>query len=184
MSRGTSNPLAFKTITGLLLCCLALHSCIKEELETFSGMGKRPIYQPLDELDNITNLPPQTIGLTGTIFLLDSLFFMLEQKKGIHVFNVKDSLNVTALTFFQIPAVSDFTINGNRLYADSWKDLVTIDISNLYQIREIDRQANVFAPLLYPPLYDGIFECVDESRGAVVGWEDAFLERANCRTVN
>ena len=137
---------------------------------------------PLSELNNITNEAPQPIGTTGTIFLRDTLFFMLEQKKGIHVFNVKDSSNVVALTFFKIPAVTDFSISGNRLYADSWKDLVTIDISDLYHIALLSRQKDVFEPLLFPLLYEGYFECVDESRGAVIDWEDVELENADCFT--
>lgn len=168
----------------IFLFCMACFGCVKEEITTFSGPGKRPVYLPVSELNNIGNLAPQPVRLSGTIVLLDTLFFMLEQKKGIHVFNVKDSLNVTELTFFQIPAVTDFTISGNRLYADSWKDLVTIDISNLYHIQLLDRQANAFQPLLFPPQYNGIFECVDESKGAVVDWEDAELKQVNCRTVN
>lgn len=166
-----------------ILLALSLAACDKEELSTFSGSGKRPVYLPLSALDDVKNLPPQPVGLTGPIFLRDTLFFMLEQKKGIHVFNVKDSANVTALTFFQIPAVTDFSIAGNRLYADSWRDLLTLDISNLYDIRLLDRQKDVFSPLLFPPLYSGFFECVDESKGAVVGWEDAFLDDARCSTI-
>lgn len=167
-----------------VLICFVWAGCEKEELQAYSGTGKRPVYVPVSELNNIGNQPPQTIQQTGTIFLLDTLFFMLEQKKGIHVFNVKDSLHVAALTFFQIPAISDFTISGNRLYADSWRDLLTIDISDLYHIKVLDRQINAFTPLLYPPLYEGVFECVDESKGAVVDWEVVYLENAYCRTVN
>lgn len=166
------------------ILALIWQGCVTEPNNLQDGMGKRPVYLPESELGDITNLSPQPVGQTGTIFLRDSLFFMLEQKKGIHVFNVKDSANVKALTFIKIPAVSDFTVSGNRLYADSWKDLLTIDISNLQQVSLLDRQKGVFQPLLFPPLYNGIFECVDESKGAVVDWEDAFLEDARCRTVN
>lgn len=169
-------------VLGAFLLALLSGGCIQTELELFNGRGKRPVYAPLSELTNIGNLPPQPIEATGTIFLRDTLFFMLEQKKGIHVFNVKDSLNTVNLTFFRIPAVTDFTLVGDRLYADSWRDLVTIDISDLFAIRVVDRRANAFIPILYPPLYRGIFECVDESRGAVVGWEDADLEDVRCAT--
>ncbi len=166
------------------MCGWLFSSCVKEEIESYSGMGKRPVYVPVSELGDIKNLPPQPIAQTGAIFLQDTLFFMLEQKKGIHVFNLKDSLNPAYLTFFNIPAVTDFTISNDRLYADSWKDLVTIDISDLYHIREVDRETDVFSPILYPPLYEGFFECVDESKGAVVDWVDADLEKALCHTVN
>lgn len=173
----------FHGLPVLLLLILSGSACNKEELSTYNGPGKRPVYLPLSALDDIKNLPPQPISLSGPIFLRDTLFFMLEQKKGIHVFNVRDSANVQQLTFFQIPAVTDFTIAGNRLYADSWRDLVTLDISNLYQIQLLDRQKDVFSPLLFPSLYNGIFECVDESQGAVVGWEDVYLDDARCSTV-
>lgn len=183
-TRRLKTPVQSFGIPLLLICCAGWSSCIKEPVDAFSGLGKRPVYVPVAELANIVNLPPQPILQTGAIFLKDTLFFMLEQKKGIHVFNVKDSSHVSSLTFFKIPAVTDFTIEGNRLYADSWKDLVTINISDLYHIEVLDRQTGVFEPLLYPPLYDGIFECVDQSKGAVVDWEDATLENVHCRTVN
>lgn len=171
------------TFLFLLPALLWLAGCDELPADLYSGPGKRPVYAPLAALNDIKNLPPQPIRQSGTIFLKDTLFFMLEQRKGIHVFNVKDSLNIAALTFFNIPAISDFTISGNRLYADSWRDLLTIDIGDLYHIRLTDRQYDVFSPPLYPPLYNGIFECVDESRGAVIDWEDAELEAVRCRTV-
>jgi hypothetical protein len=164
-------------------CIVAFSTCKKEEFQGFNGMGKRPVYIAVADLDSITNLPPQPVLQTGSIFLRDTLFFMLEQKKGIHVFDIKDSMNIRKLTFFKIPAISDFVISGNRLYADSWKDLLTIDISDLYKIRVLDRQRNAFSPILYPPLYEGIFECVDESKGAVIDWEDAQLENVRCNTI-
>ncbi len=169
--------------TSLAACCLG-YGCLKEDFPTYSGQGKRPVYLPLESLTDITNTAPLPIGKTGPIFLRDSLFFIVEPGKGIHVFNVSDSLNVVNMTFFLIPAINDFSISGQRLYADSWKDLVTIDISDIYHIRVLDRQVGVFTPLLFPPLYNGIFECVDESKGAVIDWEDADLDNAECRTVN
>jgi len=167
----------------LLAVSILCSACVKEEAPYLSGLGKRPVYASLAELRDIRNLPQQPVEASGGIFLLDTLFFMIEQRKGIHVFNVADPANPVYLTFWRIPAIGDFTIAGNRLYADSWRDLITIDISNILNIREIDRQENAFAPLLFPPQYNGIFECVDESKGAVVGWEDAFLDKALCRTI-
>ena len=172
-----------RTIAALFLLVLLLSACTEKEPLGFNGAGKRPVYLPESEINDISNLPPQPVQQSGTIFLLDTLFFMVESRKGIHVYNVKDSANVQELTFLQIPAVTDFSISGNRLYADSWRDLVTIDISDLFNIRLTDRQRNVFEPLLFPPQYNGFFECVDVSRGAVVGWEDAQLENALCQIV-
>jgi hypothetical protein len=167
-----------------ILLVLLLGSCTKEEAPTFSGFGKKPVYVPISELDNIANLPPQNVQQSGTIFLKDTLFLMLEQRKGIHVYSVNNPAEPIALTFLKIPAISDFTVSGNRLYADSWRDLVTIDITNIMAVRSIDRQTNVFSPLLYPLFFNGIFECVDESKGAVVDWVNAELPNARCITNN
>ncbi len=161
---------------------LLLGGCDKEKQNFYTGLGKKPVYASFGDLRDIRNEPPRPIGLSGTIFLQDTLFFLLEQGKGIHVFNIKDSLNTVNLAFFKIPAVTDFVIIGHILYADSWKDLVVIDISNLHQIQETDRIVGAINPSLFPPLYGGIFECVDESKGAVVAWEDAELEGAKCVT--
>jgi hypothetical protein len=175
-----------KPFLFFVVCCSAalLWSCEKQEFVFFSGPGKKPVYATLAELRDIKSESPRPITLSGTIFLRDTLLFILEQKKGIHVFSVADPGNTVALTFLSIPAITDFTLSGNRIFADSWRDLVTIDISDLLNIREIDRQTGVFTPLLSPPLFSGIFECVDESKGAVVDWVDAELENARCRTFN
>lgn len=167
---------------SLLLLCL-LGSCTKQDPYFYDGLGKRPVYAPLSALLDIKNEAPQAIQTSGTIFLRDTLLFILEQRKGIHVFSLADTLNTVNLAFFKIPAITDFTVVGKTIYADSWKDLVVIDISNLNQISEKNRIRDVITPALYPLLYDGAFECVDESKGAVVDWEDATLTDAKCTTI-
>jgi hypothetical protein len=165
-----------------LLAMLSVTSCEQEPLNIYSGMGKKPVYIPKSELGQITNLAPQPIAQTGTIYLIDTLFLLLEYKRGIHVFSIRDTAMTQSLTFWQVPAITDFSISGSRLYADSWKDLVTIDISNVLTIKEIARAKDSFTPIMYPVLYQGIFECVDESRGVLIGWEDIALEDVDCRT--
>jgi hypothetical protein len=166
----------------VFVCLLA--ACKKEPIDGYSGTGKAPIYVPLAELLDVRNLPPQPIEQSGSIFLRDSLFFMLESGKGIHVFNIKDSLNTKKVTFIRIPAASDFSVYNNLIYAAAWRDLVVVDISDLLNVREAWRSTNAFEPFLYPPLYNGPFECVDERKGAVIGWETVFLKNTLCNTVN
>lgn len=173
-----------KPFIFLSLVVISLYACDKTELDLYDGPGKKPVYLPANELGDISSESPQPIVASGTIFLRDTLLFMLEQYKGIHVFSLKDSIQTVNLTFIKIPAITDFTLSGHYIYADSWKDIVVVDISNLYQAHESSRVRNVLSPSLFPPLYDGYFECVDESKGAVVGWEDAELTNAKCVTLN
>jgi len=174
----------FTLTAAVLVYILLLPACTKQPLDLYEGEGLKPIYISFDELTNIQNLPEQPVYLSGPIFLRDSLFFMLETRKGIHVYNVADPEFPFYLTFFSIPAIGDYSISGNRLYVDSWRDLVTIDISDIFNITEINRQYNIFTPILYPPLYNGHFECINEENGAVTGWEETWLVNARCRTVN
>lgn len=176
-------PLRLTRLPFVCVLLTVLTACEKEEYPFYDGPGKRPVYVPASSLADIRNLPEQPVEQTGTIFLLNDLFFMLEQRKGIHVYSVNNAGDVQYMTFIKIPAVTDFTVNGNLLYADSWRDLLTLDISNLLSVDVLNRQTDVFSPLLFPPLYSGFFECVDETKGAVIDWEDAELENAACRTV-
>lgn len=173
-----------KTAFSLALISLFLNACVREEQEFYSGEGKKPVYLPVSELGNIGSVAPEPIVESGTIFLKDTLLFILEQRKGIHVFNLKDSLNTINMVFLKIPAITDFTLSGQYIYADSWRDLVTIDVADLFHIHETSRIQDVINPALYPLLYEGYFECVDESKGAIIGWENAVLDHAKCVTLN
>ena len=160
-------------------------SCtIREEFVGFTGMGKAPIYVPFSELDNIGSLPAQAVMQSGPIFLIGDYFFMTESGQGIHVFDINDEEQESSLVFIKIPAITDFTIDGNILYADSWKDLVSIDITDIYNVVFLSRTTDVFDPFLSPQLYFGPFECVDNDKGAIIGWEDVFLDNALCQTLN
>jgi hypothetical protein len=173
--------------TTIFITCLALlflSSCQKEQYYRIQDnvMGKMPLYTALSDLKDIRSMPARPIVQTGTIFLQDTLFFVLEFKEGIHVFNFVDTANTEAVAFLKIPAITDFSVSGQRIYADTWRDLVTIDISDLQNIQEVNRATDVFDPILYPPLYNGYFECVDETKGAVIGWRDTTLIAPLCNT--
>jgi len=80
-----------KSTLFLLFVFVILHSsCFKQEAAGFSGMGLKPMYKAIDQLDEIANVDPKITIQSGPIFLLDSLFFMTEYKKGIHVYNIAD----------------------------------------------------------------------------------------------
>jgi len=170
----------------LILSSLAF-SCVEEfgpEYSTYEGPGKKPVYVTVEELGDIRNLDPQPTENTATIYLLGDLFFMAERNKGIHVIDLINPSNPVKITFIKIPGVNDFSISGTTLYADNGPNLVTIDISDLLNIVLLKVDPNVFKPILFPPLYNGYFECVDPEKGIVIDWEDAELRNPKCRTLN
>ena len=73
----------------------------------------------------------------------------------------------------------DFSIKQNMLYADNITDIVIIDISQMANPVYKNRISNVF-PIQNFPDEAGPFECVDVSKGVVVGWEKSTLINPNC----
>ncbi|MBO0950559.1 LVIVD repeat-containing protein [Fibrella forsythiae] len=80
----------------------------------------------------------------GKIYTKDGYLFINELKMGIHVIDNRDPANPKPVAFINIPGNGDMAVRGNFLYADSYMDLVTLDISNLADIHEVARSQNVF----------------------------------------
>ncbi len=174
----------------LLLCLLSLSCCITScelvEIETLDEtgvqIGVRPIYADLDNWDQIISLPPQPIQNLGKIYYKDPYIFVNERFRGIHVIDNSDPSEPIQIAFIQIFGNEDIAINGDILYADNYTDLVAIDISDFNDVQEVSRVKDLYtrASLAFPEGYSGYFECVDESRGFLVGWEEAELENPEC----
>ncbi|WP_375443680.1 LVIVD repeat-containing protein [uncultured Fibrella sp.] len=81
----------------------------------------------------------------GKIYTKDGYLFINELKQGIHVIDNRNPANPQPLAFINIPGNGDIAIRDNFLYADSYMDLVTFDISNLADIHEVARTENVFS---------------------------------------
>jgi hypothetical protein len=80
----------------------------------------------------------------GKIYTKDGFLFINELKRGVHIIDNRDPNAPKPLAFITIPGNGDIAIRNNFLYADSYMDLVTFDIGNLADIREVNRSQNVF----------------------------------------
>ena len=80
----------------------------------------------------------------GKIYTKDGYLFINELKMGIHVIDNRNPSAPKPLAFINIPGNGDMAVRDNFLYADSYMDLVTLDISNLADIHEVARTQNVF----------------------------------------
>ncbi len=80
----------------------------------------------------------------GKIYTKDGYLFINELKEGIHVIDNRDPANPRMVEFLRVPGNGDMAIRNNILYADSYMDLVAFDLSDLTNIREVNRVQNVF----------------------------------------
>jgi hypothetical protein len=74
----------------------------------------------------------------------------------------------------------DLAAKGDLLYVDNGADLVTLNISNPNSVFLVSRVKKAFPNQEFPPFTNTYFECVDESKGIVVGWELTDLQDPQC----
>ncbi len=160
-----------KNIYLVLVFFLALaSSCTDKVYETFTANS--PIYQSFDELRSAVKMTSaRELNNPGKIYFKDQYIFINEKMQGIHVYDVSDPTNPVNKGFIEIPGNIDIAIKDNVLYADSYVDLVSIDVSSFSAIAEVGRVKNIFPYTL--PTYDTKYPIarVDEEKGVVTAWE-------------
>lgn len=95
-------------------------------------------------LKGISTSAPQDLKEPGKIYAYKQYLLVGEVKKGIHIIDNSNPRSPQPLSFVKIPGVLDFAIKDNVLYADSYMDLVALDLSNPQQVRETGRKAKIF----------------------------------------
>ena len=160
-----------KNILSLLFVFAALSSCMDKYTEVFTANS--PIYMSYDDLrDAVKMTSARDLENPGKIYFKDGYIFVNEELKGVHVIDNRNPANPQNLGFIEIPGNVDIAIKNNILYADSYIDLVAIDISNLTNPVEVKRIEDIF-PYTTPPLADENYRVakVDEDKGVVIDWE-------------
>lgn len=149
---------------------LLFTGCQDKIYETFQANS--PVYMTYDELrSGVQTESSRPIENPGKIYFKDDYLFVNETMKGVHVLNVADPSNPTELTFISIPGNVDISIKDDVLYADSYVDLVAVDVSDLSDIKEVGRIEDIFPYTV--PEYDTEYRLaeVDQDKGVVVEWE-------------
>jgi hypothetical protein len=143
-----------------------------------------PIYLSYAELRTpVMAVDPVDIGTTGKIYVKDSYIYINELYDGIHVIDNTDPSSPQKTAFIPIPGNVDMAIKGTTLYADSYVDLVAIDIADPLNAVEVARIEDAFPYMTPSPWIAEDFvagsrvDTPDESIGVVVGWELTRTER-------
>lgn len=135
-------------------------------------MGYSPVYLSYNDLRAGVK-EEQGINLKnpGKIYFKDKYIFIVEEMEGIHVFDNTVPASPVQKAFIKVPGVVDISISGFILYADSYVDLVVIDVENIDNIHEVGRVKDIFPYTVpaykndYPATY------VDKKKGVVAKWE-------------
>lgn len=169
-------------INYLLLCivsCLFL-SCSDDKDYEYINVAT-PITVSIAELrESIEVQSPKSIVQSGKIYAYQQYIFVNDVDKGVHVIDNRNPSQPTMINFLNIPLNRDVSVKGNYLYADSGRDLVVFDISQITNIQFVGHVANVlenYQTVDYPEeitLYNWLD--YDPNEEIIIGW-DIVVER-------
>jgi hypothetical protein len=157
---------------GILILTLAIVSTSCEDEVYVKFTANSPVYMSYDSLRTGIAVKEQHILKNpGKIYFKDNMLFINELMEGIHVYDNANPEQPVYKAFLKIPGNVDMVIRGNYLFADSYVDLVVLDIVNIGSPVEKQRMTNAFDYQL--PEYDEKYELaeIDRKKGVVVGWE-------------
>lgn len=174
-----------KTFLWVIFTCtlLTLAGCVKRERAYPSNVaGYKPIYSTSSS-NTFSYTTAKNISHAGKIYVKDNYLFQVDVGTGIHIIDATNPLQASRSGFIKIDGCQELSINGHYLYTNNMADLVVIDISDYTHPVLAKRIAGAFDLLTndsnLPPV-SGYFECVDNSKGKVVGWYPDVLEKATC----
>lgn len=152
------------------LISIALCSCEDKRLQSY--MANVPIYLSYDELrSSFGVISTASLEKPGKIIFYGSHMFINEYQKGIHVVDLSDPSNPELKAFMEVPGNVDMAIRNDLLYAESYVDLLVIDISNPEQPALQKRIEDLFEYIIPPYDYDYPLDEIDQDKGVIQGYE-------------
>ncbi|HTI10871.1 MAG TPA: hypothetical protein VL832_20010 [Puia sp.] len=130
---------------------LVLPGCFKDKI-TQSYTIITPVYTlKTTVLANLNGSPSQPIDSIGRIYIKDQFIYLNEPDKGIHIIDNSNPAQPVQVAFLNVPGNREMAVKGNTLYADMYRDLLAIDISDPHHINVTGTSHDIFMDR-----YDGI----------------------------
>ena len=175
----TSNKMLLASLF-FLSTALFFTSCLKDSCKQTSAYKYfKPVYLNYTQLrEAVKSSPAIELKEVGKVYYKDNFIYVNEINKGIHVIDNTNPSSPQNISFINIPGNIDIAMKGNILYADSYIDLVSIDISNPTDVVLVNRVQDVFPERIYVNGYMG-----DATLGVITDWiERDTIVTQDCNT--
>lgn len=128
-----------------LLLCITFFSCDDESRSELVTVAVPELMSKSDFRKTTVDIKvPQPIENPGKIYTYRNYIFVNDVNKGVHVINNSNPESPEPIAYIKILGNEDISVKGNFLYADSATDLVVFDISNIREIKLVERLEDVF----------------------------------------
>jgi len=152
----------FSVTFSVLSIMIFLTACNQDsnELEV-TYIKATPIYADLEPIrDQDLVAPIRDISNPGKVYVSENLLLIGEEREGIHVFDNSDPATPTAVSFIAVPGNNEFYVQGNYIYAESYYDMLKIDISDMLSPQLVNRVEEAFST-----------EFINDDGEALIGFE-------------
>ncbi len=154
----------------LPLLGIVLSSCEDKRLQTY--LANVPQYMSYEELRTSFKVSlEQPLEKPGKIYFMDGYMYINEYQKGIHVVDLSDPENPLIKAFIEIPGNVDISIRNDVLYAESYVDLLLIDVSDPTAPLLIERIEDLFEYVIPPYDYEYPLDEIKKEKGIITGYE-------------
>jgi len=159
------SVLAFAAVSFVML----FTGCTKDKCSTtYTYQVYEPVYMDYATLrQSVASESPRSLSNPGKIYIFGGYLFVNEVNQGVHVIDNSNPASPVTKAFINIPGNVDIAVKGNVLYADSYVDLVAIDITNPENATELNRLENLFPQRMW----DLGYYYGDPEKGVIVSWE-------------
>lgn len=169
-SQNSKNRIMKKHLLLLSLAVLSLTGCKKyKNKEVYANV---PVYMDYASFrESFYYEEGMPIQGSGNIFIYNQYIFLSEEDKGIHIIDNSTPAMPEIKGFMNIPGNTQMAVKDNYLYANSFIDLLVIDISVISQPTLVTRVLDVFE--YATPAVNDQYPVADiyKDRGVVVGWK-------------
>lgn len=171
LSKQTRRGTSFALLLLALGVTISMNSCTDTCSTTYITLN--PVMTSVEEVRSHvpTMKAPRDLENPGKIYYYQNKLLINEVGAGIHVYDNADPENPTPIGFLDIPGNVDMAIRNNVLYADSYMDLVSINVSDWSAPVGLGRIENLYNSKNYP-MGDGLNGWFDETNGQLVtAWQ-------------
>jgi hypothetical protein len=158
------------SLIPFLLMVILFSACKDKYTEQYQSL--EPVYMGYQEFrESVKMVSQQELVKPGKIYTIGKYIFINELMKGVHVYDNTNAATPVYVGFINVPGNVDLVVKNNIMYADSYIDLVALDITDPSKAKEVGRIKSVF-PYSVPQHEDGYrVGQVDDAKGVVVDWE-------------
>jgi hypothetical protein len=166
---------------SLFFAVICLSSCWPENrfygepMPQYKVWGSKPVYAAETDAKRVFYTPQkQPLQQAGNIYAFRNFIFQIDVGRGIHVIDNSEPSKADRIGFITMNGCQQISIKGNYLYTNSYADLVTLDISDPVNLKEVSRITNSFPDFVYnypliQPEESGYYIC-PRTDSVVVGW--------------